>query len=865
MRLLYFFILLWLVPTLTWGQEQSIRHIMEHIAQREKVHFLYDASLNLDIPFNGVSTKGKTLQEALRLLFTANGIGYTVKGNNIMLWKKHKKQIKPKTYCIQGTIKDSYGEPLINASVYDLATKRGTLTDERGRYILYLPKGLHTLKASYLGSGQQEQQIDLYRNKTQNFVMTNDIRLQEVIIVGDTSTPMLTTQTGKRTLTSDDIKDGISLLSSPDLIKTLQRTSGVTSGIELASGLYVHGGNSDENLFLLDGTPLYQINHSLGLFSAFNTDIIKNVDFYKSGFPARYSGRISSITDVRTREGNMKETHGSVSIGLLDGRIQVEGPIIKDRTSFNMSLRRSWIDILLKPTFAFINKGNNDGEKYDFDYAFHDFNARVTQRLSHENILWLSVYSSKDKYAINDKSTWSGYITDTRNRFTWGNTNVTLGTDLRLSSKTNATIAFFGAYSYSSNSSAEDDTYRGSDQITHRFNLDLRDNRTHMVDWGIKADYNWKASTRHNIRMGCTFIHHTFHPQSTIQTFYDGDPNESADTTNVEISYRTSSMEATVYIEDEMRLSEKWSVNIGTSLTHTKIKGKDYFLLDPRLAMKYQASENTAIKLSYTRISQNVHRIASTFLEMPTDFWVPVSESISPARSTQIAVGIYRQIGGKWFMTLEGFHKQLNHLIQYRNWMGLQPPAVQWERNVTEGKGKAYGLEMDLLYRSSRITASLAYTLSYNKRYFPELYACWFHDQFDNRHKLDLSTRYHLNNKTTIYAAWTLHSGNRITLPTGQAIQPQMPGEENSVDIGLIYSKPNNFTLPLYHRLDLGVDFRHTTKRGNERKWNVSLYNAYCHRNTMYTKIRQHEDGKITIKGKGFIPCIPSISYTLKF
>ena len=215
---------------------------------------------------------------------------------------------------------------------------------------------------------------------------------------------MLSTQTGKRTFTAADINTEFSLLSSPDLIKTLQHTSGVNGGVELASGLYVHGGNGDENLFLLDGSPLYQTNHSLGLFSAFNSDIIKNVDFYKSGFPARYSGRISSITDVRTRDGNMEKVQGTFSIGLLDGRIQVEGPIWKNRTSFNVALRRSWIDLLMKPTFALLNSQKEDGEKYTFGYAFHDFNAKITHRLNQNNFIWMSVYSGNDNYSIRDKS-----------------------------------------------------------------------------------------------------------------------------------------------------------------------------------------------------------------------------------------------------------------------------------------------------------------------------------------------------------------------------------------------------------------------------------------------------------------------------
>lgn len=860
MRAILFTLMLCLYSISAMSQ-RTIKQQMLMIQNKYQVYFVYDANLCLEVQVQGEQLMQGPLKKVLNNTFAGTKISYKVRGRNILL--KAEKNLAVR-YAVRGKITELSGEPIINAMIYDTTTGQGTFSNEKGYYIIYLPPGTHRLRFSCLGKKEETCAFELNQNRVMDLVLDSSINLSEVVVHGNRNVAMLTTQTGKRTFTADDINTEFSLLSSPDLIKTLQRTSGVNSGVELTSGLYVHGGNGDENLFLLDGSPLYQTNHSLGLFSAFNSDIIKNVDFYKSGFPARYSGRISSITDVRTRDGNMQKIHGTYSIGLLDGRIQVEGPIWKNRTSFNVALRRSWIDLLLKPTYALLNTKRDDGEKYTFGYAFHDMNAKITHRLNSNNSVWLSVYSGYDNYSIQDKSSWSGYITDTHNKFNWGNLNITLGSDLVLSHTLNTSLAAICSYSHSLHNSAEDDTYH-YDDVVRRNSLDLQKNQTKMMDMGGKIDFRWSPAASHRIRFGGSYTHHSFRPQTTQQSFYFGDPSERVDTTKIETSCNASSDEATAYMEDEITLTSKLSTNLGCSYTLTKVKGKTYHLLDPRFALKYQATENLSLKTSYTHMSQSIHRIVSTFLELPTDFWVPTTIDIQPTQSHQVVGGVYSQFNNSFSLSVEGFYKSTQHLLQYRNWMGLQPPAATWNKNVTDGKGRSYGLELDASYHSSRFATTFAYTLSWSKRFFPELHSNWFADQFDNRHKIDIATRYQINNKISIFAEWTLHSGNRITLPVASVSQPQLPGDIGGGEMDYLYSEPNNFKLPAYHRLDIGANFRTTTKRGNERIWNISIYNAYCHLNTMYIKVHKMDDGNFSAKCKGFIPIIPSISYTLKF
>lgn len=859
-------LLLLAVPAMLCGQTRSMRQVMDEIKKIHGMFFVYDASLRLDAQYKGASLREKPLKEALRQLFANTDIRYKRRGRNIMLWRDAEAVAKPKvkklqTFVVSGLVTDSVGEPIANASVMDLATHQGALTNERGHYVLHLLQGEHLLSASYMGN-RKTATLLLKGNRNLDFTLANEQELEEVMVVADLNSSTSTTQTGKRTLTADDLNKEYALLSSPDVVKVLQQISGVTSGVELASGMYVHGGGSDENLFLLDGTPLYQTNHSLGLFSAFNTDIIKNVDFYKSGFPARYSGRVSSITDVRTRDGDMKHTCGTFSMGLIDGRLQVEGPIVKDKTSFNIALRRSWIDLLLKPAYALINSGN-DEEKYTFGYAFYDLNAKVTHRWGNGHLMWLSAYMGRDHYSIYDKSSWSGYVTDTENRLNWGSTNITLGADLWLGTVMSASFAAIGTYSHSLHDAKENDAYHYDDGSRRQFSLDVTSNRTKMYDMGAKVDFRWYPRS-HHVRFGGAYTHHSFRPQTTSQSFYYGGQNEQVDTLHIEECNRTSSNELSFYMEDEWNMGWCWSADFGCSYTFIHTQGASYHLFDPRLAVKYNWSKGMAVKLSFTRMSQSVHRIASTFLELPTDFWVPTTSTMKPTTSNQLASGFYLERKA-WKASLEGFYKQTSHLLQYKEWLGLLPPAARWSQNITDGDGRSWGIELDVAYHTPSLQASLAYTLSWSERRFPELHGGWFRDQFDNRHTLELNMRYKMTSKISISAAWTYHGGNRITLPEGCSLQPSMPGENSGAEMDFIYFALNNFALPAYHRLDLGADFRHTTKHGRERIWNVSIYNAYCHMNTMFVKVHKNDSGTFSAQCKGYIPIIPSVSYTLKF
>ncbi|MGI6233122.1 MAG: TonB-dependent receptor [Prevotella sp.] len=880
---LTFFLLLTAFPLNGEAKQFTVRQQMERASRSRNIHFVYDASLPLDIPCRGHVNLKSSLPDLLTQIFTDTDITFEIKGRYVMLMRKKGsvKHVSPSTlakhtpkerrHTLSGYVTDSSGETLVNVTILDQTTGAATMTNAHGFFSLTLPEGEHLLTCSYLGFDTAERTIHLTADQTLKIQMQEDNQLSEVVVKGDLNSPLMSTQTGKHSFSRHDIQTEFSLLSSSDVVKTLQRVSGVSEGVELASGLYVHGGNADENLFLIDGTPLYQVNHAMGLFSAFNADVVKNVDFYKGGFPARYGGRLSSVIDVRTSDGDFQHLHGSYRIGLIDGGLHLEGPIVKGKTSFNFGLRRSWLDLIARPAFSIYNHSNN---AYDDDitlyYFFHDINLKLTHILSPRTRASLSVYSGKDKLSTSDKckdrsesSFWYDY--DSKYKYRWGNLNVAAQLEHQFSPKLFANFAAVYTYNFAKFDSYEIDIDYDADNkpgsqshIAHGYHSTIN-------DLGYRTAFDFRPSPRHHIRFGHDLIWHIFRPQTQSRLNVVGD-SEGIDTVRSSSNSHYGAIEANVYVEDAMTINEHWSLNGGFNASLFHIGRKNFTDFCPRFSLKYQPLPILSFKASITAMSQFVHKISNSFVDLPTDYWVPTTERLHPMHSWQTTVGAYFQPDRHWLVSIEGYYKKSTHLLQYANWNGLEPPAEKWDQLVMNGRGRFYGMEIDATFRTHDLILKGSYTLSWNERKYREFYDGWYPDKFDNRHKLNLSARWNISRKVNMFAEWCLHSGNRITVPTQWALMPNVPdGSGSHEDNTFIYERPNNYTLPLYHRLDVGFDFHHTTKHGHERIWNLSFYNVYCHLNSWFVEVKEHADGSFYLKNHAFIPIIPSFSYTIKF
>lgn len=649
---------------------------MEVIHKHFDMNFIYDSSLNIDYPYTGIAmekvVKEQDLNGSLETLFKDTGIRFEIMKRYIVLSREGRK--KPKDYTI------------------------------------FIEEQHDTLTESVITSLMKKE-----RNVT---------------------------QTGFQKLDSKVFGNGFALLSSPDVIKSLQQLPGVATGTELLSGLYVRGGDGADNLYLLDDIPLYQVSHLAGLFSSFNTDVVESVDFYKSGFPARYGGRLSSVVDVRTRPGDMQEHHGLFSIGLLDGRLQFEGPIIKGKTSYNIGLRRSWLDVLTEPASLIISKI----QKADFriKYAFWDLNANITHIFSENDRLALNIYGGRDalKFRQGDRTEETvtaeevsqEYYNEVGIGMVWGNFLTSLDWERCLSNNHEMTVKAYFSH-YGSHFSYIENIREGVLEDITASSFSNGENRSRTDDIGLKADFFFRPGKSHRIRYGAAIQYHIYRPKYVKDLKITQGGKTVTDSRFSEGSLRRS-FESSVYIEDEIRVARWLHADVGLRYSAITTEGKTYQSLQPRAALRFDAGSRTAFKLSYSEMVQNDHQIASNYLQLPTNFWMPSTDRIAPSRSRQVSAGMYLNLLLGMKFNLEGYFKTMDNLLEFRGKWGLYPPIDLWEECMITGRGRSWGMETELSWTDENTSLTAYYTLSWSQRLFEEFYPCWYRDRNDNRHKL---------------------------------------------------------------------------------------------------------------------------------
>ena len=692
------------------------------------------------------------------------------------------------------------------------------------------------------------------------------------------------TQTGLQKLDGSMLQRGFAIFNTPDIIKTLQMMPGVAGGTELMSGLYVHGGDGTDNLFLLDGVPLYQVSHLVGLFSSFNTDVVDEVDFYKSGFPARYGGRMSSVVDVRTREGNFEEYHGTFALGLIDGRIQVEGPIIKGRTSFNVGLRRTWGEVVTIPMLYYLNKREFQEEgtrdKVNTSYDFADFNLKLTHKFTEDNRLSLNLYGGEDRLPVSLKMSSSYFEGDVehkgydtmKGKLQWGNFLASLNWQYDITDKLYTEVTAFRSKNHNIIGARVSIWDWDGKDVYYNIGEDIR---AHTTSAGITANAYYKPVESHHIRFGVHSIHKGYAPEREYLTESVGFSS------NLKLSGKNdvlfNAWENSLYAEDEMSLFPWLKANVGVRGALFSINGKNWAKLEPRASLMFRLGETSSLKFSYSEMNQFDHSVATTYLDLPTNTWMPSTAVVQPMFSRQFAGGFYTTAAPWLKITLEGWYKTMEHLYEYGGPLALYPPIDSWETLFTEGRGKSWGMETGFEMEWEKFTAQAYYTLSWSLRKFDDFYFDWYPDRNDNRHKIDLLANWYVSPRFELYAGWHYHTGNKMT-----AASYVVKGEDNYGNICArfeIYDKPNSLKLPDYHRLDLGMNFKRTTRRGNESIWNLSIYNVYCRMNAVFGRItEEYEDyitpeghysarlsGRMVGKAFGLIPIIPTFGYTLRF
>lgn len=792
-------------------------------------------------------------------------------------------------YTISGYITDAEtGEQLIAATVFDELSSKGNATNNFGFYSLTLPKGKVSLAFSYIGYQTETRAFALQRDTVINIRLTLQNTLQEVVVTGHHSeTGVRGSQMSAVEVPIAQIKNIPSLLGENDIIKALQLLPGVQSGTEGSAGLYVRGGGPDENLLLLDGIPLYNVNHMMGFFSVFNSDALKNVTLYKGSFPARFGGRLSSVVDVRMKDGDEKKIRGTASIGTLSAKLQVEGPIIKEKTTFNVSLRRTYFDILAQPFIKMAARQEGDDTRYGGGYYFYDVNAKFTHKFSDRDRLYLSMYMGDDAMHVRmrTKDTYSAYNESKEwQKMTWGWGN--LVTALRWSHVVNSklfmnTTTAFTRYRSDLNmgSETEHTNKNVTPHETSKSEMAVKyDSGIH--DWTTKVDFDYTPNPSHDIKFGTNYTYHTFSPDVSSIKLKDSDPNtQKVDT--VVGSPKVRAHETMSYIEDNITLGELLKVNLGMHFSSFHVQNENYFSVQPRAGVRVMLGENLSAKAGYAYMSQYIHLLSNSSVSLPTDLWVPVTKRIKPMVSHQYSAGVFYTLPGVADFSVEGYYKIMDNLLEYKDGASFMGASSNWEDKVSMGRGVAYGIEF-LAQRSFGNTSGwLGYTWSKADRIFDrpghEINGGKvFPAKYDRRHDVSLTLMHKFSDRFDISGSWVFSTGNAATFgyQTYQTISA--PNNQDSychnMQVTHIESR-NNFRYNNYHRMDLGVNFHKTTRRGWHRTWNVSIYNVYNQLNPFFvypsSKTETTETGEVrsksVLKQTSIFPILPSVTYIVRF
>ena len=765
---------------------------------------------------------------------------------------------------VSGYVRDeASGETLIGALVRDTVSGLVTTTNAYGFYSLSLPPEVVGLVYSYVGYLPEKRELKLTAETKIDIGLQPKAVLGAAVVRAERSEASLqSARLGVTELSAEQVGHTPALLGETDVMRTIQLLPGVQTGMNGAAGLYVRGGGGDENLIMLDGVPIYKVDHLFGFFSVFTPEAMKKVTFYKNSFPARYAGRASSVVDVRTKDGNMQHWHGSASLGLLTGRINLEGPLWKDHTSMSFSARTTYIDLLMKPFMS-------DDDK--FGYKFYDLNLKLNHRFSYHDRLFLSLYQGQDRLTSDYTDSYSGssgYTVNERygSRMHWGNMLGSLRWNHVFSSRlfSNTTVAY----------NEYDMTLRSYDNSKYTpWHWDNMSSRYHSLirDLSAALSFEYHPHPNHRVEFGTQVTAHRFRPESmTLHSdMRDGDA-EAEDTTYAINSHRYRGTEAQIYIEDEWKVSRAFSVLPALVGNMFRVEGKSYHSLQPRLSLRWQMNDSWMLKSSYTEMEQYVHLLTSMPIAMPTDLWVPITRRFRPERARQLSVGTTWLPCYGWELSAELYAKRLSTVLEYRDGMSFVGFSGSWQELVSAGTGRSYGLELMARKTWGRTTGWLAYTLSKSDRKFSRESGVndgrRFPFTYDRRHVVNLLLNHKLDERTDLDLSWMFHSGEAATVATQKILELRPDG--GYVRTTDYVPGRNNYRLPCSHTLSVGVNRRKVLKGGVLRTWNVSLYNAYNAMNPTLVYRKTDDQGNIVddkLTKFTLLPCIPSFTLTYKF
>ena len=749
-----------------------------------------------------------------------------------------------KKYTISGHVKDSKtGEAMIGATIMlEELPQIGTASNAYGFYSLTVSEGTYTIITRYMGYTPFSQQVVMKQNVKLNIeLLEKGVEQKAVVVTGEKKDENIKEiQMGMEKLDVKSIQDIPVLFGEKDVIKTVQLLPGVKSGGDGNTGFYVRGGAADQNLILLDEANVYSASHFLGFFSVFNSDAIKDVTLFKGEMPSEYGGRLSSVLDIKMKDGNAKDFGVNGGIGLIASRLSVEGPIVSDKGSFSISGRRTYLDLFLKLS--------SDSSVNRVRLYFYDLNAKANYQLGENDRIYLSGYFGKDVLGFGNTF-----------GIDWGNTTATFRWNHLFNEKMfSNTSLIYSTYDYT---------------VIANINGNNLNLISKIKDEGVKQDFQYFFDSENGVKFGLNSIYHAIVPGTA--TFAD-----SAQTSTLELTNKYS-WENAFYISHDYKLSPIISVQYGVRFSFFSVLGpgvfytydnkgdrvdslaygsgkfiKTYFNIEPRIALNYILDDESSLKASYGRTTQNLHLLSTSTTSNPTDMWIPNSNNVQPEIADQVSLGYFRNFeDNSYEFSAETYYKLLRNQIDYKNGaeIGVNENV---ESQLLFGSGRAYGLELFLKKKYGRLNGWIGYTLSRTELKFAEINnGNYYPAHQDRTHDISVVGIYKLSDKWTFSATWVYYTGNAVTFPSGK----YRILEYNEVNY---FTERNGYRMPAYHRLDLGA-----TWQGERSSWTFSLYNAYGRENAYSIRFQKdpNDPTKTQAVQTALFKFVPSITYNFRF
>lgn len=816
-----------------------------------------------------LDVRQEPLIRVLERLTACSRLGYRWIGNQVVLYRKTER------YILSGYVRDSdTGERLIGASIRaNQASGAGAISNEFGFFSLFLEEGNYRISVSYVGYQSISRDILMDRERLETFSLKPNSALPEVVV---SALPF--SESGSRGDENRHNLPNSALRNLPgpggeaDLLRLAALQTGVQTGVDGLGGLHVRGGNSDQNLILLDDVPVYNPNHALGLFSVFNPATVNNARLWKGDFPARYGGRASSVLDVRTRDGHFREYHGDITTGLFASSATVEGPLVRDTSSFLLSARTTYFG----PWIRFFSKQDNlltfSGD--NVAYRFYDVNLKLNYVFSAKNRLHLSYYQGGDVFRNQFDQRFDdpeGLLTDQYGlNSEWGNTIAALRWNLLLKKNlfTNTTIRFSRFYYQSRltllstflSSSGKENLLANYGQFY----------QTLIQDWSGKTDFSYYLNNQLTLRWGLAYTFHTFQPGAlSVNFLVPGQSPITIDSVSQALlnNERLKADEAEIYADAEWRFGKRWRLEAGANLSSFQIRNRVYRILQPRIRLLHTGSGGLRQWIGYHRTAQNLHQIGSFNISLPFELWVPSTAKVPTEVAWQGSAGLGLQ-RKRWDIQVEGYYKRFDRVLTFLStgtalFTGGAEDASGWEDRILSGTGEGYGVETTLETRFKTTSATVAYTWSSAMRHFPDLNSGRpFPFRFDRRHDVKLTVQQQIFPWLNANAVWTFATGNPITL-AGVKFQHHTPNGDIERNV-FVYTDVNGYRLPTYHRLDVALNASFVQKRF-QHALQLGVYNLYNRANPFFLYVDSGSGGNAKVIQYTLLPVLPSFRYQLKF